>query len=152
MAGVTLITSDVRTDREAVERACAEAVEAGLPLHILGVLDMARATRVASHFSDAGQIGPRPSTGFLGTLGRRLVEVLAVQVDEISAEASRRGIETSAEVRRGDYARETTTALKSLQPDVVVLERRRRALLRFSSEDAFLDGLQRELRFRLVEV
>lgn len=152
MPGTTLIASDVRTDRSAIERAFAEAEERGTPLHILGVLDMARAARVASHFSDAGQIGPRSSVTFLATLESRLEALIAVQVEDLCAEARALGLNASFEVRRGDYARETERALRELTPDTVVIEKRRRALLRFVSEDSFLDGLQRELRFRLIEV
>ncbi|MFT4571681.1 MAG: hypothetical protein ACI8TX_000242 [Hyphomicrobiaceae bacterium] len=152
MPGVTLIASDVRTDREAIERSFAEVRDQHCPLHILGVLDMARAARVASRFSDCGQIGSRPSEGFLKTLGTRLEQLIAVQVEEISAEAERIGLNASGQVRRGDYTTETTTALREIQPDVVVLERRRRALLRSATSDSFLDALQQELRFRLIEV
>ncbi len=55
-------------------------------------------------------------------------------------------------VRRGDYATETAQVIREEKPAMVVIEKRRRSLLRFATGDRFIDGLQREEGFTLVEV
>ena len=137
--------------RAVTRRAIEEAQKTGSELVVLSVLDRAIPKKVAEQFADSGQIGTRPSEGFLNSLYRRHEQMALEQADDIVAEAKRAGVDVRSQVRRGDYAKETAAAISGEKPGVVVIEKRRRSLLRFATEDAFIDELRAKVGFRLVE-
>lgn len=147
-----LIQSNVRLDRAVIRRAIEEAHRRNESLVVLAVLDPAIPEKVAAQFAERGQIGPRPSEGFLSSLYERHEELALQQADEIVRDAREAGVSVEAAVRRGDYASETADAIRQLQPVTVVIEKRRRSLLRFATGDEFIRGLQRTAGFDLVEV
>jgi hypothetical protein len=146
-----LIVSNVRMDRAVTERAIERAEARGCGLVVLVVLDRAIPAKVASQFMDAGQIGARPSDGFLESLYHRHEELAMLRADEVVAEAADRAVAAEIVVRRGDYAREVAAAIDALRPSAVVVERKR-SLVRFATGDAFLAKLERDVGFDLVEV
>ncbi|MFP6627063.1 MAG: hypothetical protein VCA74_08435 [Deltaproteobacteria bacterium] len=149
---MVLILSSVRLHRAVIKEAIATAKSSAQELVILSVLDRAIPRRVAEQFADSGQIGTRPSEGFLDSLYKRHEQLALDQAQDILSEAQRQGVTVSSEVRRGDYAQQTAEALSTQRPAVVVMEKRRRSLLRFATEDAFIDKLKAEVGFRLIEV
>ena len=147
-----LIQSNVRMDRAVTRRAIGEARAAGDALILLAVLDPAIPEKVAAQFTEAGHIGPRPSEGFLSSLYERHEQLALQQADEIVREAKAEGLSVRLVVRRGDYATETAQVVKAEKPVTVVIEKRRRSLLRFATGDTFIDGLRKEEGFRLIEI
>ncbi len=152
MASVMLILSSVRLHRAVIKEAITTAKSSAQELVILSVLDRAIPRRVAEQFADSGQIGTRPSEGFLDSLYKRHEQLALDQAQDILSAAQRQGVTVSSEVRHGDYAQQTAEALSTQRPAVVVMEKRRRSLLRFATEDAFIDKLKAEVGFRLIEV
>ncbi len=152
MPTVVLIQSNVRLESKVVRRAIDEAKAVDAELVVLVVLDPAIPEKVAAQFTESGQIGPRPSEGFLSSLYKRHEQLALDQAEEIVREAQGEGLSVRPVVRRGDYATETAQVLREEHPEAVVIEKRRRSLLRFATGDAFIDGLQKEEGFRLIEV
>lgn len=146
-----LILSSVRMHRAITRRAIEEAQSSAKDLVVLSVLDRAIPAKVAEQFAESGQIGARPSEGFLNSLYQRHEQLALEQAEEVAAEARRQGLGAVSDVRRGDYATETATAITEQRPEVVVIEKRKRSLLRFATEDAFIDELRTEVGFTLIE-
>jgi len=147
-----LIQSNVRLDRSVVSRAIDEARSGAGELTVLVVLDPAIPEKVAAQFTESGHIGPRPSEGFLNSLYERHEQLALEQAREISNEAESSGVRVRTIVRRGDYPSQTASVVEKERPQAVVIEKRRRSLLRFTAGDRFMTGLQRKLGFRLIEV
>ena len=152
MPPIILIQSNVRLDRAVSRRAIAEAKSRGDPLIVLVVLDPAIPEKVASQFSDAGHVGLRPSQGFLSSLYQRHERLALEQAQDIVADAKAEELKVRSVVRRGDYATELARVIREERPQAVVVGKRRRSLLRFTTGDSFLGGLQREVGFALLEV
>ena len=152
VSAVLLIQSNVRLDSTVTRRAIDKAKSCGETLIVLAVLDPAIPEKVAAQFTEAGHIGPRPSESFLSSLYQRHEELALEQADEIVTDAQIEGLDVRSIVRRGDYATETAQVIREEKPGAVVIEKRRRSLLRFATGDRFIDGLQREEGFELVEV
>jgi hypothetical protein len=146
-----LIVSNVRMDRAVTDRAIERAKAGARGLVVLVVLDRAIPAKVASQFMDSGQIGARPSDGFLESLYQRHEQLAMLRADEVVAEAADGGVAAEIVVRRGDYAREVAAAIGALRPSVVVVERKP-SLVRFATGEAFLGKLERDVGFDLVEV
>ena len=151
MGGVMLILSSVRMHRAVTRMAVDEAKDSGKDLVILSVLDRAIPTKVAEQFAESGQIGSRPSEGFLDSLYARHELLALEQAEDVVTEARRQGIGAVSDIRRGDYAAETAAAITEQRPEVVVIEKRKRSLLRFATEDAFIDELRTDVGFALIE-
>jgi len=139
-------------DRAVVDAAIQEARSCGGNLIVLSVLDPAIPGKVVGQFMESGQIGTRPSEAFLESLYKRHEQLALQQAEEIVTDAKTAGVAARSEIRRGDYAKRTAEVIVAAEPDVVVLERRKRSLLRFSAEDSFIDDLKRKVGFKLVEV
>lgn len=152
MSGVLLILSNVRMDRDVIERAIAEARELDQELIVFVALDPAIATKVASQFLESGSIGPRPSQGFLDSLSKRHEQLALQAADEVVREAREKGVPARSVVRRGDYDKETAEVAHLEHPSTVVVEKRRRSMLRFVVGDTLIDELAKKLDFRLIEV
>lgn len=147
-----LIISDVGLDHAVVERAIAEASAASAELLVLAVLDPARPATIATKICETGQVGARPSEDFRDTLFDRHEKLILEEGNDIVAEARDRGLVCRLEVARGTYACETQEAMRRETPGCVVIQKRRRSLLRFVAQDRFLDELSKEKGFRLIEV
>jgi nucleotide-binding universal stress UspA family protein len=138
-------------DKEIVSSAIEEAAGTGSELVVLTVLDPAIPTKVVGQFLETGHIGARPSQDFLDSLFKRHEQLSLQQADEIVSQASADGLSVRSEVRRGAYDKETARAIAELSPRSVVIEKRKRSLLRFATEDSFIDDLKREVGFKLIE-
>lgn len=137
--------------RAVTRTAIDQAEGSGKDLVILSVLDPAIPTKVAEQFAESGQIGTRPSESFLDSLYERHEQMALEQAEDVVTEARRQGVVAVSDVRRGDYASETAAAITDQRPEVVVIEKRKRSLLRFATEDAFIDDLRSEVGFSLIE-
>ena len=71
MPGVLLIVTDTLIETNTVERALEEAKKRSAALSVLSVLDPTSAEKIASKLLDTGQVGSRPSDGFLDSLHAR---------------------------------------------------------------------------------
>ena len=138
-------------DREVVSSAIDEATATDNELVVLTVLDPAIPTKVVGQFLETGHIGARPSQDFLDSLFKRHEQLSLQQADEIVSQASGSGVPVRSEVRRGAYDEETAKAITELSPQSVVIEKRKRSLLRFATEDSFIDDLKHEVGFKLIE-
>jgi hypothetical protein len=152
MAPVMLIQSNLRLDRAVIRRAIEEAGNADDSLVVLAVLDPAIPEKVATQFAESGDIGRRPSEGFLSSPYERHEELALWQADEIIQDGREAGVAVEAAVRRGDYARETADAIRRIRPATVVIEKKRRSLLRSATGDEFIHRLRHTEGFNLVEV
>ncbi len=138
-------------DKEVVSAAIKEASDTDDELVVLTVLDPAIPTKVVAQFLETGHIGARPSQDFLDSLYQRHEQLALQQAEDIAAQASDANIPVRSEIRRGPYDEETAEVIKELSPRAVVIEKRKRSLLRFATEDTFIDDLKREVGFKLVE-
>ena len=150
MPGVLLIVTDTKIESSTVERAIREADERGSDLSVLSVLDPTSAEKLASKLLDTGQIGPRPSEGFVESLHVRHEQLAVRAADEVVAQARGNGVTAHAIVRRGDLASEAGAALREVGPETVVVERRRTSL-KYAPLHAALEDLGRELNFEVLE-
>ncbi len=107
---------------------------------------------MASQFTEAGHVGLRPSEGFLSSLNQRHERLTLEQAQDIVADAKAEELKVRSVIRRGDHATEIAQVIREEPPQAVVVGKRRRSLLRFTTGDSFLGGLQREVGFALLEV
>jgi hypothetical protein len=106
---------------------------------------------LAAKLLDAGQVGPRPSEGFLDSLHARHEQMAIRAADDVVAEARRIGVTAHAIVRRGDLTSEAGAALREVAPEAVVVERRRTSL-KYAPLHAAIEDLGRELNFDVLEI
>ena len=150
MPGVLLIVTDTLIEISTVERALEEAKKRSAALSVLSVLDPTSAEKIASKLLDTGQVGSRPSEGFLDSLHARHEQLAVQAADEGVAQARNAGVTASGMLRRGDFTNETRKAVREILPDAVVIERQRKAL-KYSPLHAALEDLGARLGFEIVE-
>ena len=152
MNTVLLILGQAGADGEIVEAAVARATEADSELVLLAVSDPERAEEIVSRVCEDGQIGSRPSGDLRDTLHERQEKLLVDQSKQLVVELQDRGLACRLEFRRGDAVAATAAVINSLTPGCVVIEKRKRSLFRFVTQDRFLDDLREKFKFTLLEI
>lgn len=149
--GPVVLIAGPRVDPLVLEAAIDEARAADAELVVLAILDALAPRRLADSLADGGQVGPHMSDGLLATLGRGREREAMARADEFVRIASDAGVKVRSEMRRGDPATEIAKAVVAEKPGCVV-RAKARGLWRALARRPDLDGLGRELGFRVVEV
>lgn len=147
-----LILGTTPCERRVADRALDEARRAQQSLLVVAVVDRIGSDKVESQLLESGHIGPRPSAGVIASLQTRREQQLLEQAREITRDAAAADVRARAIIKRGDYATAVSAAVDEERPGTVIVARRRRQFLNLRPADAFLDSLQNQLGFRLLEL
>ncbi len=146
-----LILGATPSSQRVADLAVGEACKARQTLVLVAILDHLGSDRVASQLAENGLIGPRPSAGVVDSLQSRREQQLLEQARNIARRAAAAGLETRTIVKREGYAAALATVLNDERPETLVVARKRRQFLRLHSGDEFLEELQAQLGFRLLQ-
>jgi len=146
-----LILADAATPESVADAGIERAVQLGCELVVASILDRSTPAKMAKRFMDSGTMGARPSEGVCDSLNRRQEALAAQRAEEIVRKAVGRGVKARSEVCTGSAADGVAALLARLRPTVVVIGKRRRALLPSRPTETPLDKLGATLGFELLE-
>lgn len=145
MNKILLILSFLRNSPKSVDEALKLAQENNAELVVLFVLDIDYAERIVDKLTDEGWIGGRPSEQLFSSLLKEYKLQSEMRLHEIEISAQAKDIKVRSIIRSGSVLEQVLLVTELEEPDLIVINRRKRSNLSRLIFGSLVNALKRQV-------